>query len=110
MKMMKQLNVKNDIVFLILNSLHENQHNHIQNYVDRTKINKNVKKFLQAKIEKNYTSVDVHKNAQNTHRKINVVVLRNADESILILQKIYNVDFEYFRRNRNFRKMKIRND
>ena len=107
---MKQLNVEKNVMFLILNALHKNQHNHIQNFVDRTKINKEVKDSLKAKIEKNYTFADVHKNAQDTHRKINVVVLKIANESTLILQKMYNSDFEYFRQNRNFRKEKTENE
>ena len=53
MKMMKQMIVENNIAFLTLNSLHENQHNHIQNFVDRTKINKDVKNLLKTKVEKN---------------------------------------------------------
>ena len=107
---MKQLNVEENVMFLILNALHKSQHNHTQNFVDRTKINKKVKDSLKTKIEKNYTSADVHRNAQDTHREINVVALKIANESALTLQKVYNFDFEYFRQNRNSRKEKTEDE
>ena len=104
MKMMKQLNVEGDVMFLTLNALHKGQHNHTQDFADRTKINKGVKDSLKAKVEKDYTSADVHRNAQGTHREVNVVALKAAGGSALTLQRVYNFDLEYLRQNRDPRK------
>lgn len=110
MKVVKQLNSEGDIVSLTVGPLHTGQHNHTQDYADRTKINQGVKKPLKAEVEKGYTPADVHRNAQGTHREVNAVALRDAGGSALTLQGVYNAGLEYLRRNRDPRKMGARDD
>ena len=58
MKVVKQMTAGGDIASLTLGPLHEGQHNHTQDFADRTKINKGVKDPLKAEVEKGYTPAE----------------------------------------------------
>ena len=109
MKMMKQLNAVEEMKFMTL-SLSRSQHNHDQNFADRTKLNEEINQSFKAKIEKNYTSAEVHRNAQGTHRDVNVAALKAAEDSALTLQSVYNADKNYLRRNKNPRILSARDE
>lgn len=110
LKVMKQLTAGGDIASLTLSPLHEGEHNHTQDFADRTKINKGVKDPLKAEIFKGYAPAEVHRNAQGTHRDVNAVALKDAGGSALTLQGVYNSGFEYLRRNRDPRKQGARDE
>ena len=111
MKMLKQLNVTDEVESMTLSLDRKNQqHNHDQKFADRTKLNDEVNKPLQTKVEKDYGPAEMHRNAQGTHRDANVVALKAAKESTLTLQSVYNADKDYLRHNKDPRIQDARDD
>lgn len=100
MKVVKQLNAIGGVESMTL-SLGRGQHNHDQDFADRTKLNDGVNQSIRAEVEKGYTPAEVHRNAQGTHREVNAAALKAAGGSALTLQGVYNAGKDYLRHNKD---------